>query len=164
MPQLSVQVKNADLVAKQFEDLRAEIPQISKGRIYGRMQSAKKRITKYPPRYAGTPATFFKSERQRKFVMAGIRNGTIQVPYQRTGRYGDSWKIKNLPAGYQLFARMSGSDYTKFVGGNAYGRNQARIHGGRWPVAKEEIDRAIEGLPEEILSNIVTAAHRKGFR
>jgi hypothetical protein len=55
-------------------------------------------LRKYPTQIVGTPVVW-KSEKQRRYVMAAIRRGEIEVPYRRGGkrseRYGTQYYIKS---------------------------------------------------------------------
>lgn len=162
MTRITVSTKNAQLVAKSLEDLSFEIPKISKGRIYGRVTRAKERITKYPAEWAGTlPKNWFKSDRQRRKVFALLNEG--KIPYVRTYAYRDAWQAVNVPDGYRLSTSGRGGNYAKWVGGDAYGDNQAKIHQGRWPVARDVIDEELEKLPQEVQEHLTMAARRRGL-
>lgn len=108
---LAIEVR-ARLVSKKFEDLTKELPDVGKGRMRGRLVSAQKRITKYPPRYQGKLPGGFKSEKQRRYFFWALREGIIQVPYQRTGTYGRAWNIERIPDGWMLtgFAQQEGPE------------------------------------------------------
>lgn len=167
--QLSIQVRNAKLVKKAFEDLGREIPQISEGRIYGRMLSAQRAVTKYPDKPSGFRLRW-RSEKQRRWFFWAMRNNVIRVPYERTGTYGRAWKLARSRGtgpdrGWRLFGRavQHGRDYTKYVSGGARGEPQAEIHQGRWKPVREAVEEAMEGLPNDIEKHIVMAARRRGL-
>ncbi|HMN11832.1 MAG TPA: hypothetical protein PKD55_05850 [Bellilinea sp.] len=162
--QLTVKVTGADLVKKALEDLGAEIPKISEGRIYGRMMSARNRITTYPPRPAGY-RVMFRSDRHRRGFFARLRSGAISVPYQRTGTYGRAWKVTRAGTGWRLSGRAvgGGGDYTELVGGSAYGTGQAGVHRGRWTTIRDAVEEAVKDLPGEIDRHISMVARRKGL-
>lgn len=161
---LSVQVRNAKLMKKALEDLNAEIPQIASGRIWGRMQSAKTHLMRYPPQ--SHKKMNFVSDKQRRWFFWALRSGQITVPYQRTRNYAQGWKIEKTPSrgvrsiGYSLINRVP---YTKHVGGDAYGTGQARYHQGNWPLIRDIVDNAFRDLPKEIEQNITMAARRRGL-
>lgn len=159
--QLSVQVRNAKLVEKRFEDLTKEIPEIAEGRLRGRMVSAQKRVSTYPPTYAGEPPHHWASEKQRRYVMWAIRNGTIKVPYQRTGKYGESWKIEKVKGGYKLFSTYP---VAKWIAGTARDPEmQYHIHKTRWAPLRVAMEEALEGLPKEIQNSVTMIARKRGF-
>jgi hypothetical protein len=162
--QLTVKVNGADLVKKALEDLAAEIPKVAEGRIYGRLMSAHKRITTYPPPPAGWHVRFA-SDRQRKGFFARLKSGAISVPYQRTGTYGRAWKVVRSGKGWRLQGRAAqhGRDYTHWVGGYAYGGGQAAVHQGRWTPVRDAMDEAVKDLPRDIDRHIQMVARRKGL-
>ena len=162
--QISVVPRNVELVQKGLDDLTEGALKLGRGRFYGRMVSAKKKITTYPPRFEG-PYPWV-SEKQRRYVLMAIKKGIITVPYRRTGTYGRKWKIIKIEGGYKLAGRAAqkGKDYTKYVGGSAYGTNQARIHQGRWKPVRDAVEEAVSGLPKEIARQVVLVARRQGYR
>jgi hypothetical protein len=69
------------------------------------------------------------SERQRRafFATGGFGRG---IPTKRTGEYIGGFRVvKKELRSYSLVNRVP---YTKYVGGNAYGKRQSRIHENRW--------------------------------
>lgn len=92
----------------------------------------------YPP--ARRQRMGWKSERQRRFVMAGIRSGAIEVPYRR----GQSPQSEKLGNRWTTEIRESSDDLVGVVGNNAsYGpyvmddKLQAAYHAGNWPTLSE---------------------------
>ncbi len=159
--QLSVQVRNATLVEKRFEDFTKEVPQIGAGRLRGRLESAKTFIARYPPLWAGGRPGGWRSDKQRRYVLWAIRQGIIKVPYQRTGYYGSHWIIDKIDNGYRL--RFTGPSKYRWVSGGARGEDQARIHQGRWAHIRAATEQAVNGLPKEIQDNIIMVARRRGM-
>jgi hypothetical protein len=78
----------------------------------------------------------FKSARQRAFVMAAIKTGDIQVPYQRTGNLSASYQ--KVPTGNGLLLTSS-LPYAEYV----RGPGQAPYFKGTWPT-HEDIARDSE--------------------
>lgn len=101
----------------------------------------------------------FVSDKQRKFVMAAIREGRIEVPYRRgispgTERMNRSFKIHKAPNTVYL---VNTASYWSFVIGN----QQATIHVGRWGTIEQVRDELLRsGLPEQL----VAKALRKYFK
>lgn len=91
-----------------------------------------------------TPGSMrFVSEKQRRFVMAMIKQGRIQVPYVRasTKSFGSanlqaSYRINKAGADVQL---VSDAPYANYV----IGDQQAEIHKGRWKTATEAVEEVI---------------------
>jgi hypothetical protein len=101
----------------------------------------------------------FKSDRQRKFVMAGIRNGTIDSPYRRgispgSQRLNRSYKLIRAPHAVTLTNTAS---YMQYVIGN----KQAKIHQQRWLTGEIAIKRVVQS---GIIARIVAKAIRKYFK
>lgn len=98
---------------------------------YAALTQARLNEDKPPPPSPGSMK--FKSERQRRFVMAAIKRGDITVPYVR-GRGGSLNGSETLNRSYRvdLFGDeavlVSGASYAKYVVGD----QQAEIHQGRW--------------------------------
>ena len=96
----------------------------------------------------------FVSDKQRKFVMAAIRNGEIDVPYKRgvspgSQRMNRSFKIKKAPSAVSV---TNSASYWKYVIGN----QQASIHQGRWTtVDKVRGELLRSGLPEKLVTKIL---------
>lgn len=87
----------------------------------------------YPP--AQPKPMVWASEKQRRFVLAAIREGRIQVPYRRTGTLGRRWTSTVASEGGDVVGRVgNNTTYGPFVMGKA---SQAAYHMGVWPVAVE---------------------------
>ena len=84
----------------------------------------------------------FKTDRQRKFVMASIREGRIKVPYVR-GRNNNMRGAQSLSQSYRVrldddeAVLTSNATYAPYVVGD----QQAQIHQGRWTTAAQAADR-----------------------
>jgi len=84
----------------------------------------------------------FVSDRQRRFVMANIREGKITVPYVR-GRGNKLRGSYTLNRSYRLDLEgdtvmlKSSASYANYVVGD----EQAQIHQGRWTTAREAAER-----------------------
>lgn len=101
----------------------------------------------------------FKSDKQRKFVMAGIRNGTIDAPYRRgisagSQRLNRSYKIIRAPSAITLTNTAS---YMQYVIGN----KQAKIHQNRWLTGEKATQRVVQS---GLVARIVAKTIRKYFR
>jgi hypothetical protein len=157
---LSVSLRNGELVKKDLEDLaNVEAPRISAGRIFGRLESARIKLIRAPAAFKGPYP--WKSEKQRRFVMMMIRRGEIQLPYRRSGEYQRRWKVIKTERGYALTNPLLSA---KWVGGSAYGTEQARIHQKRWPLLRDVVEESVAQLPKEIADDIVMVARRRGYQ
>lgn len=159
MTQISIKVKGAELVSKGLENLSDEIPKISSGRIRGRLESARTKLRRYPPQ-TNNPQPF-KTDRQRRFFFAALRDGRIVVPYQRTRNLADGWTVEKR--GREGYALTNSVGYTRYVHGSAYGTGQAGYHAGNWQLTRDVVEEAVKGLPEEIEDNIVMVARRNNL-
>ena len=99
----------------------------------------------------------FKSAKQRAFVMAGIRKGTLEVPYRRTGKIGISEKHPTsngldvvVPVGYSDLVRTKGK--------------QADYHNPLWPTT-DQIAAKLEGDVVEVIGTaaVVEALQKAGL-
>lgn len=160
---LSVSLRNGELVKKDLEDLAfSEGPKVSAGRIRGRLESARIKLIRYPAAFEGPYP--WKTPKQRRYVMMMIRLGKIVLPYRRTGKYGQSWRVEKKETGRVGYTLKSPLSHAKYVSGSAYGTDQARIHQSRWPLLRDVVEEAIAMLPQEIADDIVMVARRKGYQ
>jgi hypothetical protein len=91
-----------------------------------------------------TPGSMrFVSEKQRRFVMAMIKQGRIQVPYVRAST--KSFGSANLQASYRInktgqdVQLVSDAPYADYV----IGDQQAQIHQGRWKTSRQAVEEVI---------------------
>ena len=155
MTQLTIKIEGAEIVRKGLEDLAAEVPKVSRQRIYNFMRKVQARMRK-PGKAIRYPVKW-DSEKQRRafFASNGFGRG---IPARRTGKYNQAWAIQRLgETGYRL---TNPTKYSQYVGGTAYGTSQSRIHGGRWPVMRDVFDDQFEKLPQEIQDALVAVARR----
>ena len=136
----NVKLDLSDLIAKlgalTTEDLRRDIAE----RVA--TEAVQPELAKEPFRTTHKKMQFV-SNKQRAFVMAGIRRGDIQVPYRRTGQIGISEKHATtngmdvvVPAEYSDLVRTKGK--------------QASYHSDLWPTT-EDISQAIESDTAELI-------------
>lgn len=90
----------------------------------------------------------WKSEKQRRFVMAAIQSRDIQVPYVRSGDYGSSFQKQPFSDGLSLVSNLS---YAPFV----RGPGQAEYHKGNWTTLEDlaselELDATLAALAEVV--------------
>jgi hypothetical protein len=91
-------------------------------------------LRKYPP--ASGRKQQWVSERQRRFVMASIAQGSIQVPYHRSGRTGASYVKQGISDGITVISGLASAEYTR-------GPDQAAYFKGNWDT-HEDIALALE--------------------
>jgi len=96
----------------------------------------------------------FKSERQRKFVMMSIRNGSIDVPYRRgisanSQRMNRSFRLVKSPQSVYL---TNTATYHRYV----IGDKQAEIHRNRWKTATAMAREVMSsGVVEQVLKTTI---------
>jgi hypothetical protein len=101
----------------------------------------------------------FVSERQRRFVMASIRDGRIVVPYKRTGKLGQSWTWEITRHSNGLTGKVGtnlgmGIKYAPYV--QAHGR-QAQMHAGNWQTDVMAIEARRDAIVERFRAAIRAA-------
>lgn len=93
------------------------------------------------------------SERQRRafFATRGFGSG---IPYRRTGRYSKSFQVTKTGKGAARRAYTLENTWPKsmYVGGNAAGARQSRIHAGRWPLIKDTVSKFVKRLVTDVKS------------
>lgn len=122
----------------------------------GYAESVRNELNKDKPRPPARGSMVYKSERQRRFVMASISKGKIKVPYIRgkgNGRRGS----ETLNRSYRVdlegvdVVLTSAAGYAPYVVGD----QQAQIHQGRWKTALQAADDiAQRGTLEKIVNKV----------
>ena len=82
----------------------------------------------------------FKTDKQRRFFFAALREGRIEVPYRRTMTLGRRWTTEISGSGLDLVGRVgNNTSYGPFVMARA---DQAAYHAGVWPLAEDVAEQA----------------------
>lgn len=111
----------------------AQIGEVIRAVTLGYAQLTAARLLEQKPPRPAPGSMKFKSERQRRFVMAAIKRGEITIPYVR-GTGGGTSGSEALNRSYiiDLYSDeavlLSSAAYAKYVVGD----QQAEIHQGRW--------------------------------
>lgn len=160
MTTLSIQVKGAVIVRQGLQNLKADIPKVGAERIYLRLQRAQAKL-KTPGKRIRYPVNW-DSERQRRafFATDGFGRG---IPTRRTDTYVKGWHIRRNPRAARAlpgWSLINETNYARYVGGSAYGDGQSSIHRGRWILARDVMDNAVNGLPNEIEQYITQVARK----
>ena len=164
MARIKVKVLNAEVVASGMRRFASDARVLSRGVLRRRGEAVISALRRYPPAYRGVPAHRWASERQRRYVLAALRAGTIKVPYQRTRAYAAAWHLEEEKQGFSLTtAGRSADRYARYVGGDAFGRGQAHIHAGRWPLVADVVRAKMARLPTEVLKNVRISGRRHGL-
>jgi hypothetical protein len=104
-------------------------------------QAVKQEMMEDKPRPPSQGSMRYKSERQRRFVMAMIKQGKIKVPYVR-GQGGGLKGSETLNRSFRVDLEgdsavlYSAASYAPYV----IGDQQAEIHQGRWKTALDAAD------------------------
>lgn len=129
MPNLHIEVEGIDTLFRRLDRMAAidKLEAPMKASVLDLVSY----MEEYPARQSRKPNPgVFVSERQRRYVMAAIRDGRITVPYKRTGKLGQSWTWKIERHSNGLTGKVGTNlDYAPWV--QAHGR-QASIHRGNW--------------------------------
>lgn len=86
-------------------------------------------LAKYPP--ASGKKQPFKSDKSRRFFFAALADGSLQVPYHRTGDLGASYEKEPIPDGLALRSSLASAEFTR-------GPGQAEYHKNTW-ITHEDI-------------------------
>lgn len=157
MTQLTIRV-DGRLVRTGLQNLDAEIPQIGRLQIYRTAMNIRKGMQVRGPR-PGYPIQWDSVKQQKAFFASkGFGGG---IPHARTDFYIKSWRVERAgDIGYRL---VNDSPGAKYIGGDAYGQGQSKIHRGRWPLFRDESDKEIQELPGNIAKEILVVARRNGL-
>ena len=109
-------------------------------------------VKQYPSRQSTGPQQW-KSEKQRRWFFAALREGKIQVPYRRTGKLGQSW-TKRIDRGSTWPAAVIGTHmaYAPYV---QDADRQTAMHARTpWPtaqgVAEEKSDEVVRFIKKAL--------------
>ena len=91
------------------------------------------RAEAYPNAPAG-PGWF--SDKQRRYVMAAIRSGAIQIPYRRTGQISGAWQVEGRLSKARAVNNNAAAPY---VFGQAQQSNHENLVG--WQKIGERLDK-----------------------
>ena len=150
----SIDVQNAALnIVEKCRQLQQDVLPVVAGLAVTEL------ILNDPPPPARGSAPGFVSDRQRKFVMAGYRKGTIQIPYVRGRGAGKSQKLNRsylvLRGTIAEAQAVSTASYAQYVVGN----KQAPIHQGRWLTADDIAKRIVDsGKVQSVVEQAVKDA------
>jgi len=142
--QITIMVKNAQLVAKGLANIRAEIPRIAESTIKAAAEKVIKRMRVYPPKREGQT-------------------------YVRTGRLGNSFKVTRSATGYTISnnAEAKGRPYSRYVIGDSAGAiggsGQAWMHVGRWLLLRDVVEYEVTQLPPMVEEKIRFKVRQAGL-
>jgi len=159
MTSIAVHVESGQ-VQQSLTRLGEAIPHVVNADIEEALNNAK-----YDLQQPGPPITYpvhWDSEKQRRayFATDGFGAG---IPYKRTGKYEGGWEVKQTGTGTaREFTISNRVPYSKYVGGNAYGKQQSNIHSGRWILAQETVRKHAEAGLTKVRQDIHEAIQAGG--
>jgi hypothetical protein len=110
-------------------------------------------LKEYPPRkhIPLSAVGGWKSEKQRRWFFANLREGKIQVPYKRTKALGHRWTIQTQDAGFTAIVGNN-TPYGPFVMGAGQQTEMMKMIGWKTTeqVAKEETRKVTEMMIKSI--------------
>jgi hypothetical protein len=139
-------------VENALRRLAVELPPVTNRVAYKWAQNTRAvlKSTPYPER--NNQRMRWVSERQRRYVMAAIRRGDIQVPYNRTGNLANRWSAAQTPTGAVI---RNSAGYAEYVIGDARtGSGQYWMHRNRWWRAREIINREAPKLTKTLKAEL----------
>jgi len=128
MPNISIKVRNLEKLQDYFNSLPRNLRGIAtKAMAEWFVGNGSRGLKQYPPyKYVTRRSAYgqpFVSDKQRRYVMAKIREGSIDPGYpHRTGNYQRSWEVKNEATRSRI---VNNVPYARYVGGDA---DQARLN------------------------------------
>lgn len=148
----SITIHNATLnLMQKSEQLTAKVMTVVAGFAISEIVN---NVPPPPPRGSMT----FKSEKQRRFVMAMIAKGLITVPYKRDGRSAGSERLTKsmvvMKDTIDSVAVVSTASYAQYV----IGEQQADIHKGRWVTGYQAGERLLNnGTIDRIVEDAIAS-------
>jgi len=157
---------SGDLIGIDFEgdaQFQAWIKQISDGRIRDEVTDDVSKyllnvLRAYPPYHGGVTRTSvygapFKTDKQRRWFFANLREGTLDVPYHRTQALSDAWQI--VGSGEKAIL-VNDMPYAGYAYGTSQNRLLAAIGWKKLPAILKEREARIK--------QIIKAAVKKALR
>lgn len=138
MPAVTIQIQGVDKLTAKLGRLQAN--SLLRRPMEASLIEIETWIKAYPSQQSTKPNPGqFVSERQRRYVMAAIRRGTIKIPYVRTGKLGQRWTRRIAERSNALVGTVGNNiRYAPFV---QSAERQARMHQGNWRTDAQAITR-----------------------
>lgn len=99
------------------------------------------------------------SAKQRKAFFASDGFGA-GIPTSRSGAYQKGYEYVETDKGYS-FSNVN--PWAVYVGGDAYGRGQSKIHQGRWLLMRDAFADEIDKLPDDVNVEIENEIEQDGL-
>ena len=133
---------------------RLESLQVLRDTMETAVERVRTQIAVYPPPPVGYRMVW-KSEKQRRWFFAALREGRISVPYRRTGTLGRRWTTEVSRQGDDLVGKVGNvTAYGPFVQSVD---QQAAVHRGRWRT-DEQVARLMEPNIQALFEARIQAA------
>lgn len=118
-----------------LRELMADVDRLAAGvALRDTMETAVEMVRTQIAVYPAPPSGYrmvWKSEKQRRWFFAALREGRIQVPYRRTGTLGRRWTT-NITGSGSAEIRGEIGNATEYGPWVQAAESQAAIHQGRW--------------------------------
>lgn len=138
MPAMSIQIDGVDKLMARLGALQSNA--VLRPPMTASVIEIETWMKAYPSRKSRKPEPGkFKSEKQRRYVMAAIRRGEIKIPYVRTGKLGQAWTWKVTESANGLTGVVGNNiNYARYVQNVTL---QARMHQGNWRTDAQALTR-----------------------
>ena len=131
-------------IRKQLKVLTVIAPKMLNKDLNAAMEKAAEKVRHYPAKLSNQ-----KYKRTKTFLYS------VKVTKAKRTSGGGHWV---RTAALETDAEQKGRRYSMYVTGDSKGRNQARIHQGRWKVARTEVRRAIREMTKQTTQRIQAKA------
>ena len=150
MANATVRLKGYNRVQNKLRRLASESPETIDETVRKWAQDQRKRLKGRgypPPRRAPQP---FKTDRQRRYFFWALAQGIISVPYQRTGRLANSFRVER--DGAAQYRITNSAQYAPLVVGKG---SQAGYHAGHWWIMEDEVKAETPKLAKLIAKELI---------
>lgn len=157
MPMITIE-DNGDEFAAALAQFGGDLmPAVGRGALQTAQRIAKRMRTPGSP--SVSPVAWDSEKQRRKFFATDGFGGGI--PTVRTDAIPDAWEAHQLANGAIVENTAPGAVY---VSGDEYGKNQSRIHQGRWPLFSKAVDEELKQLDADVENAIKGAAAKDGVQ
>lgn len=112
---IGIDIRGIEQVRQKLQSLAS--PQLARAATKATADYLRGQLQRYPPQiYVSRREAYgrpFESARQRRWFFAALRDGTLRIPYQRTGTLRRGWRI--LESGGADHILVNEVPYARFV-------------------------------------------------
>lgn len=150
MANANVRLVGYNRVQNKLRRLAADHPEQIDSTIYRWAQGQRRKLKGhgYPPQ-SGRPQPF-RTDKSRRYFFWALREGLISVPYRRTGRLANSYRVEK--EGRARYTITNSAPYAPLVVGKG---SQARYHAGNWYVMEDEVQADAPELAKLIAKDLI---------